>query len=96
MARTTLHEDTAGHHIPISANKLMMMNAGESFWHEERTPDEPVEMLQIFVRPNEADLPALVDFHDRPDGALTDSVGTGRRSRRQRCALDSSQRSACL
>ena len=25
---TMLHEDTAGHRIPISANKLMMMNAG--------------------------------------------------------------------
>jgi|1186.fasta_scaffold05876_3 redox-sensitive bicupin YhaK (pirin superfamily) len=66
---TMFHEDTAGHRIPISANKLMMMNAGKSFWHEERTPDEPVEMLQIFVRPNEADLPALVNFYDRPDGA---------------------------
>lgn len=66
---TMVHEDTAGHRIPISANKLMMMHAGESFWHEERTPDDPVEMLQIFVRPSEADLPALVDFYDRPDGA---------------------------
>jgi redox-sensitive bicupin YhaK (pirin superfamily) len=72
---TMLHEDTAGQRIPISANKLMMMNAGESFWHEERTPDDPVEMLQIFIRPSEADLPALVDFHDRPDGVPTGRWG---------------------
>ncbi|KQT52317.1 MULTISPECIES: pirin family protein [unclassified Aureimonas] len=65
---TMLHEDRAGHKIPISAQKLMMMNAGASFWHEERTPDEPVEMLQIFVRPREADLPAAVHFLDRPKG----------------------------
>ncbi len=72
---TMLHEDTAGHRIAISANKLMMMNAGKSFWHEERTPYEPVEMLQIFVRPSEADLPAMVSFHDRPDGAPRGSWG---------------------
>lgn len=64
-----VHEDSTGQRIPISASKLMMMNAGESFWHEESVPDEPVEMLQIFVRPREADLPAMVAFHDRPDGA---------------------------
>lgn len=72
---TMLHEDTEGHRIAVSANKLMMMNAGKSFWHEERTPEEPVEMLQIFVRPSEADLPALVNFHDRPDGTPTGRWG---------------------
>jgi redox-sensitive bicupin YhaK (pirin superfamily) len=65
---TMVHEDSAGHRIPISANKLMMMNAGESFWHEESAPDQPAELLQIFVRPREAGLPALVAFHDRPSG----------------------------
>lgn len=44
-----------------------MMNAGKSFWHEESTPDEPVEMLQIFIRPRDADLPGEVQFHDRPE-----------------------------
>jgi redox-sensitive bicupin YhaK (pirin superfamily) len=34
---TMLHEDKAGNIIPISRNKLMMMNAGKSFWHEEST-----------------------------------------------------------
>ncbi len=63
---TMLHEDSAGHRVPISAAKLMVMNAGEGFRHEESVPDEPVEALQIFVRPREADLPATVAFHDRP------------------------------
>jgi redox-sensitive bicupin YhaK (pirin superfamily) len=63
---TMVHEDSAGHRIPISPAKLMMMNAGKSFWHEESTPDVAVEMLQIFVRPREADLPGEVHFYDRP------------------------------
>jgi redox-sensitive bicupin YhaK (pirin superfamily) len=65
---TTLHEDSSGHRVTVSANKLMMMNAGKSFWHEESAHDEPVEGLQIFVRPCEADLPAAVSFFDRADG----------------------------
>ncbi|HZO37240.1 MAG TPA: pirin family protein [Solirubrobacteraceae bacterium] len=63
---TMIHEDSTGQRIPISPQKLMMMNAGRSFWHEESTPDEPVEMLQIFVRPEAADLDAGVHFYDRP------------------------------
>jgi len=63
---TMVHEDSAGHRIPISSSKLMMMNAGESFWHEESTPDVPVEMLQIFIRPHTADLPGRVQFYDPP------------------------------
>jgi redox-sensitive bicupin YhaK (pirin superfamily) len=31
---TMVHEDSAGHRIPISPRKLMMMNAGRGFWHE--------------------------------------------------------------
>lgn len=46
-----------------------MMNAGVGFHHEESTPDGPVEMLQIFVRPSEASLPARVRFHERPDAS---------------------------
>jgi redox-sensitive bicupin YhaK (pirin superfamily) len=66
---TMLHEDKAGNKIPISRTKLMMMNAGKSFWHEESAPDEAIEMLQIFVRPREADLAGHVNFLDREDGA---------------------------
>jgi hypothetical protein len=61
-----VHEDSAGHRIPISPRKLMMMNAGEIFWHEDLTPDVAVEMLQIFVRPSKADLPGEVHFYERP------------------------------
>lgn len=43
----------------------MMMNAGESFWHEEKVTDEQVEMLQIFVRPKEANLEPMIQFQDK-------------------------------
>ncbi|NSZ60016.1 hypothetical protein FY133_24610 (plasmid) [Agrobacterium tumefaciens] len=65
-----VHEDSAGHRIAISPTKLMMMNAGRSFWHEESTPDVPVEMLQIFIRPAQADLDGTVNFFDRPNDFL--------------------------
>ncbi len=66
-----VHEDSAGNRIPLSPKKLMMMNAGESFWHEESTPLVPVEMLQIFIRPREANLPPRVQFLERPEGTRT-------------------------
>jgi redox-sensitive bicupin YhaK (pirin superfamily) len=67
---TMVQEDSAGHRIAISPRKLMMMNAGKSFFHEESTPDGTVEMLQIFIRPREADLPGNVQFFDRPDNIV--------------------------
>lgn len=60
------HKDSAGLEVPIAPGKIMMMNAGESFWHEEKVKEDEVEMLQIFVRPNETDLPADIQFHDKP------------------------------
>jgi hypothetical protein len=59
---TMFHEDSAGRRVSISPKRLMMMNGGKSFWHEESTPDVPVEMLQIFMRPRSADLPGQVPF----------------------------------
>jgi len=44
----------------------MMMGAGRGFSHEESTPGVPVEMLQIFIRPQAADLEPSVYFHERP------------------------------
>ena len=44
----------------------MMMNAGAGFWHEEKVKEDEVEMLQIFVRPNETDLSPEIQFHDKP------------------------------
>jgi len=60
------HKDSADFEAPIARGKLMLMNAGESFWHEEKVTEDEVEMLQIFVRPNQADLPAKIQFHDKP------------------------------
>ena len=59
---TMMHEDRAGHRIAISPSHLMLMNAGRSFWHEESVGGDTVEMLQIFVRPREADLTPRVQF----------------------------------
>lgn len=63
-----VHEDSAGHRVPLSPKQLMMMNAGESFWHEESTPLVSAEMLQIFIRPRQANLEGRVQFMTRPDG----------------------------
>jgi len=63
-----VHEDSAGNRVPLSPKKLMMMNAGESFWHEESTPLVSAEMLQIFIRPRKANLEARVQFMERRDG----------------------------
>lgn len=62
----TYHKDSAGFEAPIARGKLMMMNAGESFWHEEKVKEDEVEMLQIFVRPNETDLSPQIQFHNKP------------------------------
>lgn len=61
-----MHRDSAGFEAPIESGKLMLMNAGESFWHEETVKKDEVEMLQIFVRPNETDLEAAIQFHEKP------------------------------
>ena len=41
----------------------MVMNAGRGFHHEEKVVgDDPIEMLQIFVRPEDADAEPNVQF----------------------------------
>src|SRR5699024_7643996 len=62
---TTYHKDSAGLEVPVSPGKLMMMNAGSSFWHEEKVKKDYVEMLQIFVRPRETDLEPNIQFFDK-------------------------------
>ena len=62
----SLHKDSAGHEVPIERGKLMVMNAGESFWHEEKVAEEGVEMLQIFVRPEAENLEPNIQFHEKP------------------------------
>lgn len=60
------HRDSAGIEIAVTPGNLMMMNAGKSFWHEEKVEEDEVEMLQIFVRPNETDLKPEIQFHEKP------------------------------
>jgi quercetin 2,3-dioxygenase len=60
-----VHEDSTGQRVELTPSRLMMMNAGRGFSHEESTPSVPVEMLQIFIRPQAADLAPSVQFHDR-------------------------------
>lgn len=52
------HDDRTVGELTADAGHLMVMNAGRSFWHEERTLDDdpPLRMLQIFVRPHTLDL----------------------------------------
>jgi quercetin 2,3-dioxygenase len=59
-----LHRDSVGHVEEISSTRLMMMNAGHSFEHEEEVLEGPLEALQIFLRPEAADLEPMVQFHD--------------------------------
>jgi len=63
---TMYHRDSAGYEVPINRGNLMLMNAGASFWHEEKVKEDHVEMLQIFVRPREATLEATIQFHEKP------------------------------
>ncbi|TRX35020.1 nuclease PIN [Flavobacterium sp. ZT3R18] len=62
----TEHTDSEGFVEYIGSNKLMLMKAGKSFYHEEKIMDigEPLEGLQIFIRPGEKDLKPEVTFMD--------------------------------
>lgn len=62
---TTLHRDSIGNEEAITKTRLMMMNAGHTFQHEEAMlGPEPTEALQIFLRPRAPDLEPKVQFHD--------------------------------
>lgn len=59
------HTDSAGTSETISSNRLMVMNAGRGFSHEEQVvSDEQIEMLQIFVRPETSGAEPNVQFID--------------------------------
>lgn len=57
-----VHEDSAGSYEMLSDNRYMLMSAGDSFFHQESTPQMDAEMLQIFIRPREKDLAPDVQF----------------------------------
>lgn len=60
------HKDSEGFVEMIGKNRLMLMKAGRSFFHEEKMIDEgePLEGLQIFIRPGSKDLQPQVVFLD--------------------------------
>jgi redox-sensitive bicupin YhaK (pirin superfamily) len=62
------HLDSEGITEIISSSKLMMMNAGARFYHEERVLEEGgvLEGLQIFIRPEKGGLEPQVQFYDMP------------------------------
>ncbi len=63
------HTDSSGRSEVISSARLMVMNAGSGFSHEEEVVgNDQIEMLQIFVRPSVANLEPGVQFIDL-DGA---------------------------
>lgn len=59
------HLDSEGYTDIISNQKLMMMNAGSTFFHEERVLEAGgvLQGLQIFIRPEAAGLKPQVQFH---------------------------------
>lgn len=69
-----VHTDSEGFQATVSRNKLMLMKAGKLFYHEETMP-EPLEGLQIFIRPKSKDLKPEVVFQDLKE---TDSVDSWR------------------
>lgn len=69
-----LHKDTVGHREEIRPNRLMMMNAGHTFQHEETIlGSEPQEALQIFLRPRATSLEPKVQFHDFGEAVSVDA-----------------------
>ncbi len=59
------HKDSEGIVEVVSNKKLMMMNAGALFYHEELALEDE-EGLQIFIRPKEKGLKPNVQFYDLP------------------------------
>lgn len=60
------HKDTEGNIEVITNTRLMMMNAGSKFQHEELVlpAGEVLTALQIFIRPETGGLTPQVQFHE--------------------------------
>ncbi|NVO86718.1 pirin family protein [Hymenobacter terrestris] len=88
---TLVHQDSTGQQAALTPTSLMMMNAGRGFWHEESIPKggEPIEMLQIFIRPHAANLEPQVACHSFPTAY---SANSGRRAGLGQCPPDYPQR----
>lgn len=63
------HLDSEGYTDIISNQKLMMMNAGANFYHQEKVLEGggTLEGLQIFIRPETAGLSPMVKFSQLSD-----------------------------
>lgn len=63
------HKDTEGNIEVITNKRLMMMNAGSKFQHEELVLPEGgvLTALQIFIRPEIGGLTPQVQFHEFPE-----------------------------
>ncbi|MFC5875603.1 hypothetical protein SAMN05443633_103420 [Chryseobacterium arachidis] len=57
-----IHKDSTGHQEHLNNSYMMLMNAGSGISHEE-SAEENMEMLQIFMRPSENELPPKVQFY---------------------------------
>ena len=62
------HADSAGSAHEVTPDKLMVMNAGRRFEHEEGVARDGIQArwIQIFVRPRQADLEPGVQIVDLP------------------------------
>jgi redox-sensitive bicupin YhaK (pirin superfamily) len=63
------HKDTEGNIEVITNKRLMMMNAGSKFQHEELVLPEGgmLTALQIFIRPETGGMEPQVQFHEFPE-----------------------------
>lgn len=62
------HDDRKTGRLIVDRDHLMVMNAGQSFWHSEETlPSDPtLDMLQILIRPRAPDLEPLIQHGPVP------------------------------
>src|SRR6056297_1057279 len=63
------HDDRQGNKLVTDPDHLLVMNAGNGFWHAEETyeDDPPLRMLQIFVRPHSLGLEPGIQHEQIPD-----------------------------
>ena len=63
------HDDRQGNTLVTDSEHLMVMNAGNGFWHSEETLDDdpPLRMLQIFVRPHSLGLEPGIQHASIPE-----------------------------